>query len=299
MRKSRLGVGIGFIFVAIVIVLILALCTTKVPAGYVAVQYKMNGGVMDEVLSQGFHITSPTIKTSLYTVGIEQSYLTSGSQGDSENDESFSACSKEGKDIKVDLTFTYRFEAENVTKVFTTFKGQSGKEVRDSFIKPNIISWTKEIIARYAISDILGEKRAEINVTLTDYLAEKFEPYGIAISNVSLINLEVDAETSTAINNKIKAQQDAETQRIQNQTNIDRADAEAKVKMTQAQAEADALLIAAKAEAEANRLVSESLTDTIIKEKTIEAWDGKLPTVMGSDGNIIDIGDISNSNIAE
>lgn len=173
-RKGLLG-GIVLAIVIIISVIMLMLCTTRVPAGYVAVQYNMNGGVKDEVLTQGWHLVSPTTKTTLYTVGIEQSYLTAGNNGDSEGDESFSASSSEGKAMQIEMTFTYQYQADSVNDVFTRFKGQSGKDVRDSFIKPNIISWTKEVIARYKVSDVLGEERANVNIALTEYLSERFE----------------------------------------------------------------------------------------------------------------------------
>lgn len=278
-RKGLLG-GIVLALVIIIGVIMLALCTTRVPAGYVAVQYNMNSGVKDEVLTQGWHLVSPTTKTTLYTVGIEQSYLTAGNNGDSEGDESFSASSSEGKAMQIEMTFTYQYQAESVNDVFTRFKGQSGKDVRDSFIKPNIISWTKEVIARYKVSDILGEERANVNIALTEYLSEKFEKYGITIANVSLSNIEVDDETRQAINAKITAQQNAETQSINNQTNIDKAAAEAQVKLTQAQAEADAKKIQAEAEAKANELLQQSLTDKILRQEYIDKWNGELPDIV-------------------
>ena len=273
--------------VIIVGIILAAMCTTRVPAGYVAVQYNVNGGVKDEVLTQGWHFVSPTIKTTLYTVGIEQSYLTAGDNGDSEEDESFSASSAEGKAITLDLTFTYQFQQENVTSVFTKFKGQNGKSVRDSFIKPNIISWSKEVVARYKVSDILGSERANVNIALSDYLGEKFAPYGITVSNVSLINITVDEETQKAINAKITAQQNAETQAINNQTEIDKAEAEAKVKLTNAKAEADAAKIKAEAEAEANKKLAASITKELIENNKIDKWNGELPEYMGDDLSLI------------
>lgn len=284
-RKGLLG-GIVLALAIIIGVIMLALCTTRVPAGYVAVQYNMNGGVKDEVLTQGWHLVSPTTKTTLYTVGIEQSYLTAGNNGDSEGDESFSASSSEGKAMQIEMTFTYQYQADSVNDVFTRFKGQSGKDVRDSFIKPNIISWTKEVIARYKVSDILGEERASVNIALTEYISEKFEKYGITIANVSLSNIEVDEETRQAINAKITAQQNAETQSINNQTNIDKAAAEAQVKLTQAQAEADAKMIQAEAEAKANELLQQSLTDKILRQEYIDKWNGELPDIMTGDDSM-------------
>ncbi len=285
-RKGLVG-GITLGVIMVIGVVIAIMCTTRVPAGYVAVQYNMDGGVRDDVLTQGWHVVSPTTKTTLYTVGIEQSYLTKEDKGDSEKDESFSASTSEGKAVQIDLTFTYQFKAENVTDVFTRFKGQSGKDVRDSFIKPNIVSWTKEVIARYKVSDILGEKRADVNIALTDYLSDKFENYGISIDNVSLINIEVDKATQKAINKKIAAQQNAETQNIKNQTAIDKAEADAEVSRTNAQAKADAKLIKAQAEADANALLEQSITEKILKQEYIEKWSGELPKVVTDGDNMM------------
>lgn len=277
-RKGTVGAIITGVAIIITVV-ILALCTERVPAGFVAVQYSMNGGVKDEILTQGWHLVSPTVRTTEYTVGIEQSYLTKEEKGDSKDDESFTASSAEGKALDIELTFTYQYLPEDVTSVFTRFKGQSGKEVRDSFIKPNIISWTKEIVAKYNVADILGAEKANVNIAITDYVAKKFKPYGITVSNVSLINVGVDKKTKEVINNKIAAQQNAETQKIENQTKVDKA-----------KADAEAKLIEAKAEAEANELLQKSLTDKVLKEEWIQKWDGKLPNVQSGDSMILDIG---------
>lgn len=269
MKKVVGGIVTGVIIVAAVI--LLCMSTVRVPAGYIAVKYSMSGGVKGDVLTQGWHLKSPTVKTTLYSVSLEQSYLTAGKDGDSKDDDSFSASSSEGKAMNIDLTFTYQYGSDKVADLFTRFRGQSGKEVRDSFIKPNIISWTKEVVANYKVSDILGSERANVNAALTDYLNKKFEYYGISISNVSLINITVDEKTMEAINAKITAQQAAETQEINNQTAINKAKADAEVAKTQAQAKADAQLIEAQAQAEANSKLSSSITDELIRMKEAEA----------------------------
>lgn len=308
MRRNGLVGCIAGIIIIVIALIIISMCTVRVPAGYAAVQYRMNGGVQDEVLLQGWHVVPPTIHTTNYTIGIEQSYLTAGDNGDSSKDESFSCSSSEGKELTLEMTFTYQYNTDSVTKVFTQFKGQSGKEVRDTFIKPNMISWTKEVVARYKVADILGEKRAEVNGALTEYLSSKFEPYGISVSNVSMSNITVDEDTMAAINKKITAQQEAETQAITNQTNIDKAAADATVATTTAQAEADAKVIEAEgnakvietnaaaeaeatriqaeAEAEANTAIGKSLTDDVLHSQWIDSWNGQLPTYMtdGSEG---------------
>ena len=121
-------------------------------------------------------------------------------------------------------------------------------------------------------------------MAITDYLADKFADYNISISNVSLSNVEVDEDTRKAIDAKIAAQQNAETQAIQNQTNIDKAKADAEAKVTAAQGDANAKVIAAQAEADANAKINSSITDQLIRMKEAEArlkhgW----VTVQGSD----------------
>ena len=278
MRRGKIG-GIAIGVVIALSLLLLVLCSVRVPAGYVAVQYDLNGGVRDQVLTQGWHLISPTVHTTKYTVGIEQSYLTKAKKGDSEENERFTASSKEGKAISIDLTFTYQYKPEDVKDVFIRFKGQSGKEVRDSFIKPNIISWTKEVVARYEVADILGAEKANVNAAITEYVAKKFAPYGITISNVSLINVGVDKKTREVINNKIAAQQNAETQKIENQTKVEKAEADAKAK-----------LIEAEAEAKANELKKKQLTKELLYEMYLEKWNGELPNVQSGDSMILDLG---------
>lgn len=66
-----------------------------------------------------------------------------------------------------------------------------------------------------------------------------------------------------------------------------------RVAVLNAEAEAEKVRIAAEAEAEANRLIQESLTGDLIELKKIEAWDGKLPGVLGSGADTllgIDVG---------
>ena len=280
MRKGITGAVVAGVAIIVAIVLLI-MCSVRVPAGYVAVQYSLNGGVKDKVLTQGWHFIPPTVHATKYTVGIEQSYLTKDDRGDSESDESYSASSAEGKALDIELTYTYQYQPENVTAVFTRFKGQSGKEVKESFIKPNIISWSKEVIARYNVADILGAEKANVNKDITEYVAKKFEPYGITISNVSLINVGVDKKTKEVINDKIAAQQKAETQKIENQTKVDKA-----------KADAEARLIEAKAEAEANELLQKSLSDKVLKQQYLEKWDGVLPKVSSDSSMIYDIGDV-------
>jgi len=290
---------VGSIVTGVVIVMIIICgfaCTERVPAGYVGVVYNMSGGVTGETLNQGWHIVSPTKNVTLYSIGIEQSYLTSDSKGDSKEDESFSTPTADGKSLTVDLEFSYKYDVNRVTDVFTQFKGASGKEVKDIFIKPKMIAWTQEVTAKYPVTDVFGDKRQELNEALDTYLKEKFDKYGIVIDTVNFTNISTDPETQEAIQKKVNAQQELELAKIQKQTA--KVDAEKEKEVAQinaekakieAQGKADAELIKANAEAEANKKIAESLTDKLIEKSKYDKWNGELPYIEGGATPIVNI----------
>lgn len=303
---------VGAVFLGIILVVGVVLgfmCMEKVPAGYVGVVYNMSGGVDGEVLTQGFHLVSPTKKVTTYSIGIEQSYLTSDEKGDSKKDESFSIPTSDGKTVKVNLEFSYRFDAEKVTDTFVRFKGRSGEDVKNTFIKPKIMAWTQEVSATYPVTDIFGDKRTEINAELDSYLKEKFMPYGIIIDTVNFTDISVDDETAAAIQKKVTAQQELELANIEAQTaqvqaekdknvalieaqkNKEAASIQAEQAKIKAQGEADALKLQAEAEAEANRKIAESLTPELIEKIKYEQWNGELPQVQGGSTPIVSITD--------
>ena len=243
------------------------ICSEIIPAGYVGVVYNMNGGIEDETLSQGWHLIAPTKKVSTYSIGIEQSYLTAEDKGDSPKDESFNIPTSDGKTVKVNLEFSYRFDEERVAEIFTEFKGKSGEEVKNTFIKPKVIAWTQEVSARYPVSDIFGDKRTEINAELDIYLKEKFEKYGIIIDTVNFTDISVDAETAEAIQRKVNAQQELEIAQIEAETAKVQAEKDKEV----AEIAAETALIKAQAEADANREIASSITPELIQMKEAEA----------------------------
>lgn len=311
MKKGLLG-GIGLAVVIIAGLICVAKCSVRVPAGYIAVEYKMNGGISKNVLTQGWHLISPTVKTSLYSVGIEQSYLTSEDKGDSPKDESFKTPTADGKSLQVDLEFSYKFDQNRVTDVFTQFKGQSGESVKNTFIKPKMKAWTQEVTAKYPVTDVFGDKRQELNEALDEYLKQKFEPYGIIIDTVNFTSISTDDETQAAIQKKVNAQQELELANIEAKTAKVQADKDKEVALIAAEQEkekasiqaeqakidaegkAEAIKIKAEAEAEANRKIAESLTPELIEKQKIDKWNGEVPKIQGGNtSTIVDTRDMT------
>lgn len=311
MKKGKVG-GIAFAVIIFVALICAWKCSVRVPTGYRGVVYTMTGGVDGELLDQGWNLVSPTKKVTLYSIGIEQSYLTSEDKGDSPKDESFKTPTSDGKSLVVDLEFSYLFDESHLAEVFTRFKGQSGKTVKDTFIKPKIKAWTQEVTAKYPVTDVFGDKRQELNEALDVYLKQKFEPYGIIIDTVNFTSISTDEETQAAIQKKVNAQQELELANIEAKTAKVQADKDKEVALIAAEQEkekasieaeqakitaegkAEAKRISAEAEAEANKKIAESLTPELIEKQKIDKWNGDVPKVQGtgSAATIIDASDL-------
>lgn len=288
------GIVTGFVIAIMVIGFFL--CSERIPAGYVGVVYNMNGGVEDEVLTQGWKLVSPTKKVTKYSIALEPSYMTADKQGDSSDDESFEIPTKEGASLETDVAFSYSYKLEEVPNTFTRFRGQDGKEILKSFIKPKMQAWIKEITPEFSMMEIVSTKRGAVNAALTERLGERFRPYGIVIDNIALADVRPDEETARAITEKIQAQEalekakvTAEKDKVEANKNKEVAEIAAEQARIEAQGRADAKLIEANAEAEANKKIAESLTDKLNENTKIKKWNGVVSYITGNTTPIIDM----------
>lgn len=92
MKKTKKKNGlIGAIATAVVVIVALVCvvrCVEKIPVGYEAVVYNINGGVSGETLDTGWHIVSPMKKIKNFTISNEQIILSKDSREGSEGDDS-------------------------------------------------------------------------------------------------------------------------------------------------------------------------------------------------------------------
>lgn len=125
---------------------------------------------------------------------------------------------------------------------------------------------------------------------LQQSLNDKFGKELIFIDKVTILNADFEDSYNTAIAEKQKTQLAYEQQQIENEKAIEKAEADKQVAIANAEAKAEATRIAAEAEAEANKKISDSLNDKILESKFYEKWNGQLPTVMGENAAIVDVG---------
>jgi regulator of protease activity HflC (stomatin/prohibitin superfamily) len=250
--------------VAIILVAAVVLFNTVivVDAGHTGVVVTM-GKVNEGVLQEGVHAKIPFIQS---VVKIDNRI-----QKLEVNTEAFS---KDLQSVNTVLAINYRVDT---AKSYSIYKN-IGADYENVLVVPAVNEVLKAITATYTAEQSVTN-RALISDGLLKGLNEKLNTIGLYITDVNII----DFDFSDAFINAIEEKQVAQQQLL-------KAETEKQTAITNAQAEAESVKIRAEAEAEANRLISESLTDEIIQNKTIEKWDGQLPKVTGGSGEtFIDI----------
>lgn len=268
MSKSGLVGGIVAAVIVVGGVVGTVLCVERIPTGYKGVVYSMNGGVQDETLDPGWNIVAPTKKVKEFTVGNEQLVLTKDKRDGSEEDDSFKVATADDASIAVSFQMSYRYIESDVVDTYKKFKGMDGEDIINSRVKTVLKSKISEVTTDYTMMDIYSGNRSEINNKITEYLNKEFnDAYGVEVLDASIIDVHPDEKLKEAIDNRVTALQ----QKQQAEAEQERVKVEAETKLIQAENEASIKVKQAQAEAEANTVLSQSITDELIRMTEAEA----------------------------
>ena len=154
------------------------------------------------------------------------------------------------------------YSEEDAVKFLYCYNNKPLSEIMDSEIRARVESKFVEECASRTLNEILTEKE-EIMNNVRDDVTTYFEARGITITVLGMKDgLEYDDITiQKSINDKFSSEMKLTTQKNENERIISEAEAKA----------------------EANRILSESLTDEVLKQQMYEKWNGELPKVTGGD----------------
>lgn len=163
------------------------------------------------------------------------------------------------------------YSEDDAAKFLYCYNNKPLSEIMDTEIRARVESKFVEECASRTLNDILTEKD-DIMKTVRSDVEEYFADRGITITVLGMKDgLEYDDTTiQKSINDKFSSEMKLTTQKNENERIISEAEAMA----------------------EANRILSESLTDEVLKQQYYDKWDGKLPNVVAGDstGIMVDVG---------
>lgn len=190
------------------------------------------------------------------------------------------AYSSDAQTMDIQMTVQYQILTDNAVEIVFQY---GSLDVLQNRIQAIATEKVKAVLSQPTAMEIIAN-RASMSPLVEEAIRDAIgESYYVNVVAVVLTNIDFSDAFELAVEQKMIAEQ-----------NKLKADYENQTKVAQAQAEADAKIIAAEAEAKANELLEKSLTDKILQEMYLDKWNGQLPTVVGSDSNMILPSDIFN-----
>ena len=274
--EGKDGAGVVSVLLCVILAVtffIVPFSFRTVDTGEIAVVKKF--GKITDVRESGMHFDLWVTKTyNRYDAKVQNVEITT------------MAYSSDAQIMDVSMTLQYQIMSDKVTNIATQY---GGLDILENRIQSIAVEKTKAVLSAYKAMDIIADRSAispAVESAIKDAIGEE---YFVNVTTVVLTNIDFSDAFELAVEEKMIAEQNKLKADYENQKKIAEAEAEAEAKLKAAQAEidiakaqAEAKKIAADAEAEANRIISESLTQDILNKIMADAWDGKLPTVVGN-----------------
>lgn len=217
-----------------------------------------------------------------------------------------SCFSSDIQEVDIVYSINYQIQKSNAQTIYRTI----GEHYYDTVMVPRIQEAVKSVIAQYT-ADELVERRDELSSKILDILVKDLEAYNIEVVSTAVENIDfTDAFTAAVEAKQVAAQNKLQAEIAQQQAIMEEsaaaerkviaAEAAAETDKIEAEAEAEIRRIAADAaeyvgekDAEVNKMLSDSLTEALIRYYLIQQWDGKLPETFVGDGDPLSILDIA------
>lgn len=297
-KQKKIGLAVTAIALVGGIFFMACDCITTIPTGHTGIVTTF-GRVEDYTYEAGVHTKAPWQQVVKMDNRIQKASV-----------EMF-CFSSDIQEVSTVYTINYQIEKANAQTIYRTI----GKDYYTTIILPRIEESVKSMIAKYNAESLIAS-REQLSVEIREDLTAKLAAYNVEVIDASIENLDFsDAFTNAVEAKQVAAQEKLKAEIQQEQANIEakaaaeraviaaQAEAEKAVIEAEAQAEAakkeaDAKAYAGEKEAEANEKISESLTKELIEYKTVEQWNGELPTYMGGEGTVpvLNFGQNTNEN---
>jgi regulator of protease activity HflC (stomatin/prohibitin superfamily) len=238
--KLRPYIFIGIVVIILIIVLSNIFVILQPTERGVVFKKYTSGLDVDDVKQEGLSIVAPWNDVIIFQIAEQQI------------EETMDVLSKDGLSIAIDVSLRFRPEPERIGYLYRAFKNS----YIESLIRPELRSAVRQIIGQYTPEELYATKRQEIETRIQEAIRKTLDENHVELKALLFRSIKLPAMIKTAIEQKLTAEQESEKyeyfiQKEKKEAERRRIDAEGKAK--------------------ANRILSASITDNILKEKGIIA----------------------------
>ena len=275
MTVTKIGVTIA---VVLIFLYLAASSFVVVDAGYVGVVKRL-GAVQPEFLPEGFHFKAPFVDAvQKFDVRLSKAESDAG------------ASSKDLQVVRTKIAVQYSMNAALMP--MTLQRIGTRLVVEKTLIDPAIMESVKAITALYTAEQLITKRdevkdriQAQIDSFLNETLREKELMGSLTIANIAITDFDFSAEFNRAIEEKVRAEQEALKAKNEKLKRVTQAEAAAAEKTLAADAMAYEIEVQSKARADAIEREAKALKDNpqLIQLRIAEKWNGVLPRFTGSE----------------
>ena len=184
------------------------------------------------------------------------------------------SASKDLQTVQTTVTVNYHADAERVNVLYK----EIGLDYENRVIQPAIEETVKQVTANYNAEELIT-KRPLVKADIENAIRERLEVFNVKTEVISITDFDFSDLFSKAIESKVEAEQKA--QKAEN--DLIRIEVEARQLEAQAEGLASANIAEARGESEAISIINQALSNNpyYIEWLKTQAWDGKLPLVVG------------------
>jgi hypothetical protein len=252
-------------------------CWQHVPPRNVGIKVKElgdNKGVKPEVLTVGRYWIGAYWSLYTYPTNICIYPFTAGSDEGSPLDEAMKFQDKDGLPLSCDIAVSAHVNPDMVPIAFQAYGGDMENIIK-SYVRQALLSNFINYASQYTAEQIYSTKKMEMLVFVKDKVTTKFAENGVVINDVEYKSgIILPEKVMQAINDKIEATQTA----LKTQAQIEQVKYEALKVVAKAQGEYEAKLL----EAKGNIALGNSITESLIRYRAFEKWNGVSPIYSGN-----------------
>ena len=260
------GVMIGII-VLILIGVVAASAVQIVDAGHRGVLLHWNAvDLTQEPLTEGLHFVTPFADSVVQMEVRTLKFI-----------KATSAASKDLQTVSTEITVNYHPTANVVNILYQ----KVGLNYENRVISPTVEEVVKQVTANYNAEELIT-KRPQVKADIEADISARLSEFNITTEIVSITDFQFSALFAQAIESKVEAEQKA----FKAENDLKRIEVEARQHEAQAVGIAAANIAQANGEAEAISIINSALANNpeYLEWLKTQAWDGKLPLVVGEGG---------------
>lgn len=240
---------------------------------------RLNGEIDNKALDPGFKFKLVGFQDIVeYPVFMQTIVLSKTSDETGYYNEEINVNSVEGQPISCDVSLSFELEPDKVPSLYLTFR-RNINEITQGYVKQTVRQIMQEIVGTVQVADFLGKAKSTIVTQVQNQLQEELKQYGFVIKQFTINEIRPPETVLSAIEKKNIMAQEA----LKSKNQLKKVQFEAQQEVEKARGQAEAILNRAKSQAEANRIISKSLNQTLVRYRAIEKWSGKLSDIGSPD----------------